>query len=427
MAILEQAYGYLSRIMSKEETFVTIMNRSIPNAGLSSEDTTLLRDVLKSAVNKYYFLRFEVRKGAQEIELESEETNVLILGLAFIHYVKNVDFDLVMKFFEEEYGSLPLRISLDQIKQIYSTIGDHPMDLPSRVEEVISKKVSLKYSYPEWIVKMMFKHFGVKNTFRSAASSRHGMPIVINTNDMKLKNEELDETLYSKTKFSSRAYNYLGKEKIIQQSLFKSNKIFVEDEAEQMLINLLDPQQGENLLCIDDSRGIMALDACLRMNDMGKVNAACSDLIALEAAKNLTRRFGVKSVAPFESNAKLLITHVEPNTMDKVLVVPKSSEIGLVRKHPDVLLTLKRGDLDGIIEEEVQYLEEAKQFVKPEGILLYSVFTLNKKESENIIHEFLEKNQNFELIEEKQIFPFEGPTDGFYYAKMKKTEEKNEN
>ena len=114
MAILEQAYGYLSRIMSKEETFVTIMNRSIPNAGLSSEDTTLLRDVLKSAVNKYYFLRFEVRKGAQEIELESEETNVLILGLAFIHYVKNVDFDLVMKFFEEEYGSLPLRISSDQ-------------------------------------------------------------------------------------------------------------------------------------------------------------------------------------------------------------------------------------------------------------------------------------------------------------------------
>ena len=37
-----------------------------------------------------------------------------------------------------------------------------------------------------------------------------------------------------------------------------------------------------------------------------------------------------------------------------------------------------------------------------------------------IIEEFLSKHDEFKLIEEKQIFAHEIPSDGFYYAILKK-------
>lgn len=426
MAILEQAYTYFTKIMNKEESFVTVMNRSLPELkasnAYSSEEVTMIRDMLKSTVNKYYFLRYEVRKGIVDMELEPEETNVLILGLALIHYVKDVNLDMVMEFFKEDYNYLPLKISLDQIRDLYTSIGDHPMELPEKVDSVLSKKISMKYSYPEWMVKMLFKHFGVKNTYRSCASSRHSMPIVVNINPMKFKNETLDPDLFTKSTFTDHTYNYLGKEKIITNPTFKSNKIFVEDEALQFLVDKLEPSQGEEMLFIDDSKGICALDATLKVHDLAKVSVATNNVLNVEQIRNLAHRFQVKSMDVFAlDRPNLLITHVAPKSKDKVLLIPDSSKIGLIRKHPDILLTLRRQDLDEILASEKEYLNEAAATVKDEGILIYSVFTLNKKESEAIITDFLKEHSDFSLLEQRQYFPFEGPCDGFYYAKLQRT------
>ena len=429
MSILEKSYAYLKMIMDKEESFVVVMNRLIPNSDLSPSETLLVRDVLKSTVNKYYYLRFEIRKGAQRLnlELEVEETNVLVLGIAFIQYVKNMTYEGTLELFKEDHDVLPLKISLEQINALYGTIGEKPMELPPNVEARIAKKIALKYSYPEWIIRSMFKQYDVKSTYRSCAASRRGMPISVNINPLRMKDsDKLEETSFVKSSFSSRAYNYVGKEKIIDHPYFKSNRIFVEDEAYQILVEALDPNQGEEMLFIDDSKGVMGLDASLRVHHLAKINVALKDLIALNAARNLYHRFGAKAINSFESTPNLLITHVAPYSMDKVLLVAPSSRIGLVRKHPDILLTLRKQDLVTIIEEEKNLLNEVSQFVKPEGVIIYAVFTMNKNEGEVMIKNFLEEHHDFALLEERQVLPFDGPCDGFYYAKLLRNKENDE-
>lgn len=51
---------------------------------------------------------------------------------------------------------------------------------------------------------------------------------------------------------------------------------------------------------------------------------------------------------------------------------------------------------------------------------MYSTCTLNKKENEKVVDAFLKENNNFELEEQKTIFPSANSGDGFYYAILTK-------
>ena len=54
-----------------------------------------------------------------------------------------------------------------------------------------------------------------------------------------------------------------------------------------------------------------------------------------------------------------------------------------------------------------------------DGQIIYIVDTLNKKESVDVVSTFLKEHSNFELIEEKQCFPFDKYDTAMYYAVLK--------
>ena len=422
MVILQKTNFYLNRIINKEESFTVILNRSLINAKISSEEVLFIKDALKAVVNKYHFVRYEVVSASKEKELtfSLEELNVMILCVAIFQYIKSISKEEVLNALFKEFEEFDFTHTYDEVRSVLDAIPDKPLEIPEKFNNIISKKVALTYSYPEWIVKMMFKHFGVKETYRSVASSRRAHPLVINYNSNEISPNELDSNMFVKTHLTTTAYSYVGKDKIINLKEFKDNKVFVEDETSQLLIETLDPISGDDMLFIDESNGLLPLDASLRCQDFCNIKVACKDNIQLQAVKNIAKKFKVSSIEAFVSDAKILITHVEPRKMDKVVVIPSSSSLGSIRRHPDILLSLKREDLDGLIENQYYVLSEAERFVKDDGILLYAVYTMNIKEGQNIVKKFLEEHTNYILLEERQIFPYEGPSDGVYYAKLKK-------
>ena len=49
---------------------------------------------------------------------------------------------------------------------------------------------------------------------------------------------------------------------------------------------------------------------------------------------------------------------------------------------------------------------------------MYSTCTLNKKENDKQVENFLLENPNFSLVESKTLFPFDNNGDGFFVAKL---------
>lgn len=60
--------------------------------------------------------------------------------------------------------------------------------------------------------------------------------------------------------------------------------------------------------------------------------------------------------------------------------------------------------------------------LKNGGILVYSTCTFAKEENENIINEFIEKNENAKLIEMHRIWPHKVKGEGHFVAKIQKLE-----
>ncbi len=47
---------------------------------------------------------------------------------------------------------------------------------------------------------------------------------------------------------------------------------------------------------------------------------------------------------------------------------------------------------------------------------MYSTCTLNKRENEKVVAEFIEENKDFCITESKTVFPGENGGDGFFYS-----------
>ena len=71
-----------------------------------------------------------------------------------------------------------------------------------------------------------------------------------------------------------------------------------------------------------------------------------------------------------------------------------------------------------LAEKQLRILENACRYVKPDGYLLYSTCTINKKENGDVARAFLAKHPEYEIMEERQLLPGIDEADGFYICKM---------
>ena len=419
MTLLDYAYNLFKGVKQKEYSFTQLMNKKIQEMSLSSLEINTIKACLKGVLNRYYYLKFEIKNGYGS--LNEELYDHAILGLSFVRYVDKVTVKDVMEFIKESSNENLKELDLSKLEEVYVSLENNVTPIPEKYESNFSKKVSIYYSYPEWLVGMMKKHFGGKNAFKSIASSRRNNPInvCINPNcDL----EELSGSDFNKIEITSSGYEYISKKPLIENELFTSKKIYVMDAMETLLVDILNPFQGEEALVIGDNKSMLVTTLALRMYNLGKVYYACKTQDSYFHARKTFDSYKVKNVIPFEGDISLVCTHCEENALDKVLVVPPNSEFGLIRRKPEIVINFNQSELDSLIASQKEYIKEASRYVKEGGTLIYAVPTLNIKESYNIVRLFLEENKEFELEKEELIFPYTYQTTGMYYAKIiKKT------
>ena len=108
-------------------------------------------------------------------------------------------------------------------------------------------------------------------------------------------------------------------------------------------------------------------------------------------------------------------------SFDIVLCDVPCSGLGVVNKKPDILIKTSDGKIKSLNAIQKCILETSKKYVKKGGILSYSTCTTTKEENEDLIAGFLNDNDDFEKIYEKQIkINDDSIADGFYMCFMRK-------
>ena len=103
---------------------------------------------------------------------------------------------------------------------------------------------------------------------------------------------------------------------------------------------------------------------------------------------------------------------------DLIIADLPCSGLGPLRRKTDIRFRMTEEDEKSLALLQREILSVVCQYVKCGGILIYSTCTMDRMENEENIKWFLEKNPQFSLEMQRQFFPDEGMSDGFYIAKL---------
>ena len=126
---------------------------------------------------------------------------------------------------------------------------------------------------------------------------------------------------------------------------------------------------------------------------------------------------------------------------DAILLDAPCSATGTIRRHPDIPHLKTAADVTHQTDLQRKFLDHATEMVRPGGVIVYSVCSLQESEGPGQIEAFLARNETFELdpIEAAEVPDFEacitsvgavrvtpahladkGGADGFYIARLRK-------
>lgn len=281
------------------------------------------------------------------------------------------------------------------------------------------KMLAIKTSHPEWIVSMWKAQYGMDVAEKICYANMETKPNAARVNTWKTSKEKLlaQDERFHEGYMSKDALLYDGS--IAETSSYEQGLISIQDEASQLIARIVEPQPDEEILDVCSAPGTKANHMAELMQNKGHI--VCGDLHPhrVELIREGAKRLGITIMEPMVMDATEL-AEIKGQMFDRVLCDVPCSGYGVLARKSDIKYHMKSEDMDTLIPIQKKILSKSAEHVKPNGILVYSTCTLNKKENEKQIQAFLKEHDDFMLVEERTIFPFEAHSDGFYMAKLQR-------
>lgn len=184
--------------------------------------------------------------------------------------------------------------------------------------------------------------------------------------------------------------------------VFLMGEVEIQDEGSQIVSLLADAKSGETVLDYCAGGGGKTLALAADMGNEGKIYAYDIDKRRLAPLYARAQRAGannVEVIQPPQNNLKKL-----RGSIDRVLVDAPCTGSGTWRRHPDAKWRLSLSTLELRMSEQQTVLEQAKQYVKPDGLMIYVTCSLFAEENEGQVYSFLEDNKDFELLSAGEVW-----------------------
>lgn len=294
------------------------------------------------------------------------------------------------------------------------------------------KALSVRYSMPEWMVEQWLSEYGKERTVDMLLAFLTEAPITIRTNQNKITPVELKERLETEgvtvmpldgEKYPKLSYAFAisGFDYLNGLSSFKEGLFYVQDISSMMVAEYAAPKKGDFCIDVCAAPGGKSIHLAEKLKGTGHVEARdlteykvglIEDNIARHQLSNITAKQQDATVCDEESVGKA----------DILIADLPCSGLGVLRKKTDIKYRMSNGQQQELAALQRQILDAVHAYVKPGGTLIYSTCTIHRSENEENVAWFVEKYPEFEIVEMKQMFPEETLGDGFFIAKLVRTE-----
>jgi 16S rRNA (cytosine967-C5)-methyltransferase len=189
--------------------------------------------------------------------------------------------------------------------------------------------------------------------------------------------------------------------------LIAAGELTPQSRGSAAVVEVLDPQPGEQILDLCAGPGIKTGQIAARMGDRGEVISVESDpQRAAEVAAQATR-LGLRSVTVIEADATE--AGMAPG-FDRVLLDAPCSDLGALASRPDARWRKSPATIERLVGVQSELLRRGLEALRPGGTLVYSTCTISKRENE----------QQLEAEYSVQLRPDRDLTTGFFIGRTKR-------
>ena len=306
------------------------------------------------------------------------------------------------------------------------------------------KALATKKSFPEWLIKRWLDRFGLKETGLLCDAINTIPPITVRCNTLKTNRKKLVKALEryaEKIKITNYApdggFFFNPKRSIPNIEAFENGLFQVQDEAAQLVTLHLNPQSGETILDACAGLGGKTGHIAQMMKNSGRLVAMDKDENKLMRLESEMHRLGVSIVTTCIHDLSSPLNREHFGKFDRILLDAPCSGLGVLRRNPDIKWRASQQNLAYCQKRQALFLDNLAHFVKPSGVLVYAVCSMEPEENESVIKGFLNKHAKF-AIEKKstglsfdacslvtrdgylKTFPHLNNMDGFFSICMKR-------
>jgi len=226
-------------------------------------------------------------------------------------------------------------------------------------------------------------------------------PLTLRANTRRLEREALAARLRAEEQVETRP-TPLAPEGLVTESggapgrwrAFADGACVAQDEASMLVARLLEPAPGETVADVCAAPGTKTTHLAQLMDDRGRILALDPQPARLGRVTEAATRLGFTIVETQEGTVEALAPRAA-GTCDRVLVDAPCTNLGVLRRNPEVKWRRQAADVGATAARQRSILAAAGSLVRAGGRLVYATCSLEPEENDAVVAEFLAGHPDF--------------------------------
>ena len=413
------------------------INRAIKASQLDRRDAALASAIFYGVLERRLTLDKIIRQYSS-IPIRKIEDKVLILLETAIYqllYLDKIPDSAAVNEAVKLCKSLRLTKSSGFINGVLRSFlrADKAYKTPD-IKQNREEYLSFTYSCPTDIIKILDDSYGEEYTEEILKSLFGRPPVTAAVNTLKTTAHELFDSLSRQgvraqpSELAKNSLELFDTGSIEELEAFKQGLFYIQDEASQLAIELLNPQSCDTVVDVCSAPGGKSFKSAVLMNNKGKIFSYDLHPHKVELISKTAKRLGIDIIS---ADVRDALSGKDAPLADKVICDVPCSGLGVMRRKPEIRYK-NTDDFSDLPALQYKILIKSSQLVKKDGVLLYSTCTLNKAENNAVADKFLAENKSFKplalklpdgvkrIIPENDncltLLPSEYNTDGFFVS-----------
>lgn len=394
------------------------------------QHSALIREMVFGVCRWFYYFEHQAKQHLKKPIRKKDHDVLLIifLGMYQLQFMNTSDHAAV-----HETVNLVFKIRKKWAKGLVNAL----LRKYSQIDFENIKSIDHALTYPSWM-QQKINHDWPKEASDVFQYGNNKAALSLRLNSNKISSagflEQLDkqEIEYQLEETLPAYVRLLQAHNVVELPGFEQGAFYVQDGSAQMASQLLDVKKGMRVLDACAAPGGKSTHL-VELSEDATVIAVEKDAKRIQRLKDNVQRLG-HDMTILCGDASKPADWFDGELFDRILIDAPCSASGIIRRHPDIKLLRRAEDIDQLAQLQADILKALWPLLKQGGELLYCTCSIFKQENEQQLASFLEQHNDasemkiepFTWSKERpvglQILPLEHGFDGFYYAKLIKSE-----